>query len=103
MLYTSSSFASSRLERLTGCPCRRRCRVLDDATFATLSSLMLFNNVEVLMSLTKDPRFFPELFRRLGAGPGGNLSKPDASWVDLVSFLQASAHFPLDGHVGLPD
>lgn len=26
-------------------------RVLDDATFATLASLMLFNNVEVLMSL----------------------------------------------------
>ena len=67
--------------------------MLDDATFATLSSLMLFNNVEVLMSLTKDPRFFPELFRRLGAGPGGNLSKPDASWVDLVSFLQASVCF----------
>ena len=67
--------------------------MLDDATFATLSSLMLFNNVEVLMSLTKDPRFFPELFRRLGAGPGGNLTKPDASWVDLVSFLQASAYF----------
>ena len=28
-------------------------RVLDDGTFATLSSLMLFNNVEVLMALTQ--------------------------------------------------
>lgn len=63
---------------------------MDDATFATLSSLMLFNNVEVLVSLTKDPRFFPELFRRLGAGPGAGSAraKPDASWVDLVAFLQ---------------
>lgn len=77
------------------CPCStvseaecHTCRVLDDATFATLSSLMLFNNVEVLMALTKDPRFFPELFRRLGSGPDSGGARPDASWVDLVSFLQ---------------
>lgn len=38
-------------------------RVLDDATFATLSSLMLFNNIEVLMALHHDRDFFPELFR----------------------------------------
>lgn len=38
-------------------------RVLDDATFATLSSLMLFNNIEVLMALHQDQDFFPELFR----------------------------------------
>lgn len=38
-------------------------RVLDDATFATLSSLQLFNNIEVLMALHQDREFFPELFR----------------------------------------
>ncbi|PSC74221.1 Serine threonine-phosphatase 4 regulatory subunit 3 isoform B [Micractinium conductrix] len=58
-------------------------RVLDDATFATLSSLMLFNNIEVLMALYQDREFFPDLFRRLKAAqPGGQ------EWRDLVAFLQ---------------
>ena len=34
-------------------------RVLDDATFATLASLMLFNNVEVLMALQVPLGSFP--------------------------------------------
>lgn len=58
-------------------------RVLDDATFATLSSLILFNNVEVLMSLHQDPAFFPELFRRLKAA-----APESTEWRDLVAFLQ---------------
>ena len=45
-------------------------RVLDDAAFATLSSLMLFNNVEVLVALHSDRDFLPELFRRLRATGG---------------------------------
>ena len=58
-------------------------RALDDATFATLSSLQLFNNVEVLLALHADPDFFPDLFRRLReAAPGSDL------WRDLVGFLQ---------------
>ncbi|KAL4418834.1 hypothetical protein ABPG77_004074 [Micractinium sp. CCAP 211/92] len=58
-------------------------RVLDDATFATLSSLMLFNNIEVLMALYQDRDFFPELFRRL------KQASPDSEeWRDLVAFLQ---------------
>lgn len=51
-------------------------RVLDDATFATLSSLMLFNNIEVLMALHQDQDFFPELFRWGGqALPHGALQR----------------------------
>ncbi len=66
-------------------------RVLDDGTFATLSSLMLFNNVDVLMSLTQDKRFFPELFGRLkqlSGGPQKADSAGDQAWTDLVAFLQ---------------
>lgn len=58
-------------------------RVLDDSTFATLSSLMLFNSVDILQGLLKDPRFFPELFRRLSTVKAG-----EAEWLDLVQFLQ---------------
>lgn len=36
-------------------------RSLDDATYATLASLMLFNNVEVLMALQQDPTFLPKV------------------------------------------
>ncbi|EIE26200.1 DUF625-domain-containing protein [Coccomyxa subellipsoidea C-169] len=54
-------------------------RVLDDATFATFSSLILFNNVEVVMALQNDARFLPDLFERLKAtGPG------DEGWQDQV-------------------
>lgn len=58
-------------------------RVLDDTTFATLSSLMMFNNVEVLMCLQADERFMQELFTRLK-----NTSPTASEWRDLVSFLQ---------------
>ena len=69
-------------------------RVLDDGTFATLSSLMLFNNVEVLMALTQDKRFFPELFGRLkelSGGPQKGDAASDQAWTDLVAFLQVGA------------
>ena len=70
-------------------------RVLDDGTFATLSSLMLFNNVEVLMALTQDKRFFPELFGRLkelsGGTQKGDTAAGDQAWTDLVAFLQVGA------------
>ncbi|KAL4852743.1 Serine/threonine-protein phosphatase 4 regulatory subunit 3 [Chlorella vulgaris] len=58
-------------------------RLLDDATFATLSSLMLFNNIEVLMALYQDPDFFPAMFARLKAAAPGS-----SEWADLVAFLQ---------------
>jgi len=70
-------------------------RVLHDGTFATLSSLMLFNNVEVLMALTQDKRFFPELFGRLkelsGGPQKGDAAGSEHAWTDLVAFLQVGA------------
>ncbi|KAK9802569.1 hypothetical protein WJX73_004679 [Symbiochloris irregularis] len=57
-------------------------RTLDDATFATLSSLMLFNNVEVVMALQSDSRFLPHLFYLIKQGPD------TPSWAELVGFLQ---------------
>uniref|UniRef100_A0A061R721 Protein phosphatase 4 regulatory subunit 3 n=1 Tax=Tetraselmis sp. GSL018 TaxID=582737 RepID=A0A061R721_9CHLO len=58
-------------------------RVLDDATFATLASLMLFNNVEVLMALQSDSTFLSELFGRLKS-----VNPQESDWRDLVAFLQ---------------
>jgi len=58
-------------------------RVLDDASFNTLSSLVLFNNVVVALGLQNDPNFFRELFSRL------QTHDPDSvEWKDLISFLQ---------------
>lgn len=58
-------------------------RCLDDATYATLTSLTLFNNVDVLSALQSDPRFLPRLF---GALKEARPSEP--AWADLVAFLQ---------------
>ncbi|KAG2450841.1 hypothetical protein HYH02_004675 [Chlamydomonas schloesseri] len=58
-------------------------RSLDDATYATLSSLALFNNMEVVGALMADGAFLPQLFQRLqSADPA------DPQWHDLVAFLQ---------------
>jgi len=43
--------------------------VLDDQTFAALQSVMLFNNVEILCKLQRDPSFFPDLFKKLRTTP----------------------------------
>lgn len=56
---------------------------LDDATFGTLSSLQLFNNVEVLVALLNDAAFLRELFSRLDAAEPGS-----AAWAELVAFLR---------------
>lgn len=57
--------------------------VLDDATFNTLNSLMLFNNVEVVLALFSEQSFLRELSARMaGYRPG------QAEWTDLISFLQ---------------
>lgn len=58
-------------------------RVLDDATFGTLTSIMLFNNVEVVLALQADPTFLKELFARLRKTP-----RTEPEWDDLVGFLQ---------------
>jgi hypothetical protein len=58
-------------------------RALDDATYATLSSLTLFNNVEVVSALAADPHFLKQLFTALEAASSG-----DPQWADLVAFLQ---------------
>jgi hypothetical protein len=36
-------------------------RSLDDATYATLASLMLFNNVDVVLGLASDATFLPQV------------------------------------------
>ncbi|KAK3281899.1 hypothetical protein CYMTET_10332 [Cymbomonas tetramitiformis] len=58
-------------------------RVLDDGSFQTLSSLMLFNNVEVVLALQNDPSFFKELFNRLRS-----LEPSQTDWRDLIAFIQ---------------
>eukprot|EP00775_Hariotina_reticulata_P003204 gene3204-3481_t len=58
-------------------------RSLDDATYATLSSLMLFNNVDVVLGLYQDTNFLPRLFSALKSRQLGDLD-----WDDLVAFLQ---------------
>eukprot|EP00879_Flechtneria_rotunda_P032547 GHRR01035771.1.p1 GENE.GHRR01035771.1~~GHRR01035771.1.p1 ORF type:complete len:480 (+),score=165.60 GHRR01035771.1:3227-4666(+) len=58
-------------------------RSLDDATYATLSSLMLFNNVDVVLGLNQDVNFLPSLFSALKSKQPGN-----DGWDDLVAFLQ---------------
>ncbi|WIA20078.1 hypothetical protein OEZ85_005938 [Tetradesmus obliquus] len=58
-------------------------RSLDDATYGTLSSLMLFNNVDVVLGLYQDAKFLPALFEALKSRAPG---EPD--WDDLVAFLQ---------------
>jgi protein phosphatase-4 regulatory subunit 3 len=56
---------------------------LDDATYATLSSLQLFSTVEVLLSLQGDKKFFPDLFARIAKAEKGT-----EEWRDLIAFLQ---------------
>eukprot|EP00850_Spirogloea_muscicola_P004834 SM000021S06467 [mRNA] locus=s21:492698:499669:+ [translate_table: standard] len=58
-------------------------RALDDSTFGTLNSLMLFNNVEVVTGLQNDKAFLSELFGRLR-----DQDTAERSWRELVSFLQ---------------
>eukprot|EP00850_Spirogloea_muscicola_P020806 SM000227S07452 [mRNA] locus=s227:212947:219778:+ [translate_table: standard] len=58
-------------------------RALDDSTFGTLNSLMLFNNVEVVTGLQNDKAFLSELFGRLR-----DQNTAERSWRELVSFLQ---------------
>mmetsp|Transcript_6589 Transcript_6589/g.13079 ORF Transcript_6589/g.13079 Transcript_6589/m.13079 type:complete len:760 (+) Transcript_6589:115-2394(+) len=56
---------------------------LDDATYSTLSSMHLFNIVEVLVSLNKNPQFFKALFDKMSAA-----EKYSEDWRDLLSFLK---------------
>ena len=56
---------------------------LDDHTFGTISSLMLFINVEVLSALMTDKDFFPNMFARFATVQTGS-----EEWRDLVRFLQ---------------
>ena len=59
------------------------CRTLDDATYSTLSSLALFNNVEIVNALARDHAFLRQLFLSLEAA---NSNTPE--WADLIAFLQ---------------
>ena len=56
---------------------------LDDSTFSTLSSMYLFNIVEVLLVLHQDASFFKNLFDRIHKAERGT-----EDWRDLISFLQ---------------
>lgn len=56
---------------------------LDDATYSTLSSMHLFNIVEVLVSLNSNPQFYKSLFEKMSAA-----EKYSEDWRDLLSFLK---------------
>jgi len=56
---------------------------LDDHSFGTISSIMLFNNVEVLSALIQDKDFYPALFSRFKT-----VAQDSEEWRDLVAFLQ---------------
>ncbi|XP_024373621.1 uncharacterized protein [Physcomitrium patens] len=58
-------------------------RVLDDQTFATMNSIMLFNNVSVVSALQSDSAFLSGLFSRLRSP-----EIPEKSRRDLVFFVQ---------------
>ncbi|XP_024390933.1 uncharacterized protein [Physcomitrium patens] len=58
-------------------------RLLDDATLATINSIVLFNNVSVVTALQNDSAFLSELFSRLRSS-----ETPDRTWRDLVFFVQ---------------
>ena len=57
--------------------------VLDDATFGSLSSIILFNNVEILRALHQDPEYLKSLFSKFQNVPSGS-----KDWDDLIAFLQ---------------
>lgn len=56
---------------------------LDDATHSTLSSLALFNHVDVLLALQAQPGFLAELFAKLAAAQPGS-----TAFADLLAMLQ---------------
>eukprot|EP00963_Diacronema_lutheri_P010015 scaffold945_cov382-Pavlova_lutheri.AAC.2 len=58
-------------------------RVLDDATFNTLSSMIMFNNMDVIVALHNDHDFVPTLFQKLQGFTGFS-----SEWLDLVGFLR---------------
>jgi protein phosphatase-4 regulatory subunit 3 len=56
-------------------------RLLDDLTFATINSIIYFNNVEIVDHLYKDTTFLTELFSKFKTATKEEL-------VDLLGFLQ---------------
>uniref|UniRef100_A0A6U9QNZ0 Serine/threonine-protein phosphatase 4 regulatory subunit 3-like central domain-containing protein n=1 Tax=Picocystis salinarum TaxID=88271 RepID=A0A6U9QNZ0_9CHLO len=58
-------------------------RVLDDATFGTLSSMVLFNNMDVVVALHNDQDFVQTLFQKVQS-----YQCFGAEWLDLVGFLR---------------
>jgi protein phosphatase-4 regulatory subunit 3 len=70
-------------------------KVLDDQTFVTINSIMLFNNVAVVSSLQNDSTFLSELFSKLRSP-----DTPDRCQRDLVLFIQEFCN--LSKHLQLP-
>lgn len=58
-------------------------KALDDATYSTMTSMYLFNIVEVLVALNNDDVFFKNLFEKISHAETGS-----ETWRDLISFLQ---------------
>eukprot|EP00002_Diphylleia_rotans_P037304 TRINITY_DN8324_c0_g1_i1.p1 TRINITY_DN8324_c0_g1~~TRINITY_DN8324_c0_g1_i1.p1 ORF type:complete len:423 (-),score=88.53 TRINITY_DN8324_c0_g1_i1:946-2214(-) len=58
-------------------------RYLDDGTFGTLNSLLYFNNVEIVTTLSTDSSFLSRLFEKLKVAYAESQDR-----VDLVMFLQ---------------
>ncbi len=69
-------------------------RVLDDATYATLSSMALFNSVEVIVALASDPTFLPQLFLKLKKHSPSGRPEPGAAALLPPAFPAAASACP---------
>jgi protein phosphatase-4 regulatory subunit 3 len=58
-------------------------RVLDDPTFATLNSIIFFNNVEIVGQIQNDTKFLAEVFRKVRS-----TETTEEQFKDLIIFIQ---------------
>lgn len=58
-------------------------RLMDDQVTSTMTSLVMLNQMDIIMALDQDPTFLPDLFLKLKS-----VQKDDPAWHDLVAFLQ---------------
>lgn len=57
-------------------------RALDDATFQTLQSIIIFNHMDVLQELQKDEVYLKAVFDK-----AADLPPDDPLWPDIVAFI----------------
>lgn len=61
-------------------------RVLDDATFTTLNTLIYFNNIEIISQISADDAYLPAIFAEIVGHATGATTDPDRI-KDCVLFL----------------